>query len=98
MTEASPAAAPSQAVDSPVIEVSHVSTRFGQAVVHDDVNLMVVRGEVFAIAGGTAAVSRRCCGKSSGCCVPAPGRSACSAGTAANWKPPTGARFIVGSG
>ncbi len=58
MTEASPAAAPSQAVDSPVIEVSHVSTRFGQAVVHDDVNLMVVRGEVFAIAGGNG------CGKS----------------------------------
>ena len=36
----------------PVIEVSHVSTRFGRAVVHEDVSLMVVRGEVFAIAGG----------------------------------------------
>ena len=36
----------------PVIEVSHVSTRFGQAIVHEDVSLMVVRGEVFAIAGG----------------------------------------------
>ena len=36
----------------PVIEVSHVSTRFGRALVHEDVSLMVVRGEVFAIAGG----------------------------------------------
>ena len=36
----------------PVIEVSHVSTRFGWALVHEDVSLMVVRGEVFAIAGG----------------------------------------------
>ncbi len=38
--------------ETPVIEVSHVSTRFGQAVVHEDVSLMVVRGEIFAIAGG----------------------------------------------
>ena len=42
----------------PVIEVSHVTTRFGSSVVHDDVNLMVRRGEVFAIAGGNG------CGKS----------------------------------
>nr|WP_235000277.1 ATP-binding cassette domain-containing protein [Nitrospira sp. ND1] len=42
----------------PVIEVSHVSTRFGTAVVHRDVSLTVVRGEVFAIAGGNG------CGKS----------------------------------
>jgi phospholipid/cholesterol/gamma-HCH transport system ATP-binding protein len=37
---------------APLIEVSHVSTRFGSAVVHDDVSLTVRRGEVFAIAGG----------------------------------------------
>lgn len=42
----------------PVIEVSHVATRFGQAVVHEDVNLTVNRGEVFAVAGGNG------CGKS----------------------------------
>ena len=44
--------------ETPVIEVSHVSTRFGTAVVHRDVSLTVVRGEVFAIAGGNG------CGKS----------------------------------
>jgi phospholipid/cholesterol/gamma-HCH transport system ATP-binding protein len=43
---------------TPIIEVSHVSTRFGAAVVHDDVSLSIERGEVFAIAGGNG------CGKS----------------------------------
>ncbi len=43
---------------TPVIEVSHVSTRFGQAVVHKDVSLTVNQREVFAIAGGNG------CGKS----------------------------------
>lgn len=37
---------------SPIIEVHHVKTRFGSAVVHDDVSLTVEKGEVFAIAGG----------------------------------------------
>ena len=37
---------------SPIIEVSHVCTRFGAAVVHDDVSLTIEQGEVFAIAGG----------------------------------------------
>jgi phospholipid/cholesterol/gamma-HCH transport system ATP-binding protein len=36
----------------PLIEVSHIHTRFGAAVVHDDVNLTVRKDEVFAIAGG----------------------------------------------
>ena len=36
----------------PVIEVSHVSTRFGSAQVHEDITFRVTRGEVFAIAGG----------------------------------------------
>ena len=45
-------------VESPIIEASHVSTRFGDAVVHKDVSLTVYRGEVFAIAGGNG------CGKS----------------------------------
>jgi phospholipid/cholesterol/gamma-HCH transport system ATP-binding protein len=38
--------------EAAVIEVSHVVTSFGSAVVHDDVSLNVNRGEVFAIAGG----------------------------------------------
>jgi phospholipid/cholesterol/gamma-HCH transport system ATP-binding protein len=42
----------------PIIEVCHVSTRFGEAVVHEDVSLTIYRGEIFAIAGGTG------CGKS----------------------------------
>jgi phospholipid/cholesterol/gamma-HCH transport system ATP-binding protein len=37
---------------SPIIDVHHVKTRFGSAVVHDDVSLAVEKGEVFAIAGG----------------------------------------------
>jgi phospholipid/cholesterol/gamma-HCH transport system ATP-binding protein len=45
-------------IETPIIEVSHVSTRFGEAIVHQDVSLTVYRGEVFAIAGGNG------CGKS----------------------------------
>lgn len=41
-----------------VIAVDHLSTRFGQAVVHEDVSVTVNRGEVFGIAGGNG------CGKS----------------------------------
>ncbi|WP_447975526.1 ABC transporter ATP-binding protein [Nitrospira sp. Kam-Ns4a] len=45
-------------VSGPVlIEVRHVATRFGAAVVHEDVSLEVRQGEVFAIAGGSG------CGK-----------------------------------
>jgi phospholipid/cholesterol/gamma-HCH transport system ATP-binding protein len=36
----------------PLIEVSHIHTRFGTAVVHDDISLTVNKDEVFAIAGG----------------------------------------------
>ena len=36
----------------PLIEVSHIHTRFGAAVVHEDVSLTINKGEVFAIAGG----------------------------------------------
>ncbi|HEY5626757.1 MAG TPA: ATP-binding cassette domain-containing protein [Nitrospira sp.] len=43
---------------TPIIEVSHVATRFGKAVVHEDVSLSVYPGEIFGIAGGNG------CGKS----------------------------------
>ncbi len=43
---------------APAIEVTHVCTRFGKAVVHEDVSLTVYTGEVFGIAGGNG------CGKS----------------------------------
>ena len=36
-----------------VIEMAHVSTRFGAHVVHADVSLQVRRGEIFAIIGGS---------------------------------------------
>lgn len=58
MHELPPTLTTAEQVGVPVIEVSHVSTRFGQAVVHRDVSLTVLRGEVFAIAGGNG------CGKS----------------------------------
>jgi phospholipid/cholesterol/gamma-HCH transport system ATP-binding protein len=35
-----------------IIEVAHIQTRFGAAVVHEDVSMTVHKGEVFAIAGG----------------------------------------------
>lgn len=45
-------------IEEAVIEVSHVTTRFGTSVVHDDISLTIERGEVFAVAGGNG------CGKS----------------------------------
>jgi phospholipid/cholesterol/gamma-HCH transport system ATP-binding protein len=36
-----------------VVEVRGVYTRFGKAVVHEDVNLSVRRGEIFALVGGS---------------------------------------------
>src|SRR5512144_3298943 len=41
-----------------VVEIAGLNTRFGTAVVHEDVNLAVRRGEVFALVGGSG------CGKS----------------------------------
>ena len=42
----------------PVIEVRDLRTRFGDAIVHDGVNLEVLDGEIFALAGASG------CGKS----------------------------------
>jgi phospholipid/cholesterol/gamma-HCH transport system ATP-binding protein len=36
-----------------VIEVRHLSTRFGTTVIHDDISLAVMRGEVFALVGAS---------------------------------------------
>jgi len=41
-----------------VIHISNICTRFGDAVVHDNVSLQVRRGEIFALAGSSG------CGKS----------------------------------
>ncbi len=41
--------------EAPVIEVSHVHTRFGDTVVHEDINVTIMPGEIFAIAGGNGA-------------------------------------------
>ena len=46
------------ATNGPVIEIRHLHTHFGTAVVHEDVNLTVQRGEIFALAGSSG------CGKS----------------------------------
>jgi phospholipid/cholesterol/gamma-HCH transport system ATP-binding protein len=40
-------------VGSPVIEVRDVNTRFGTAVVHENVSLSVQPGEIFALIGGS---------------------------------------------
>lgn len=45
-------------INEPVIEIRHLYTRFGDAMIHDDVNLVVQRGEIFALAGSSG------CGKS----------------------------------
>ncbi|PKO86743.1 MAG: ABC transporter ATP-binding protein [Betaproteobacteria bacterium HGW-Betaproteobacteria-12] len=36
-----------------VIEISQLTTRFGSHVVHDDLDLVVRRGEIFALVGGS---------------------------------------------
>lgn len=45
-------------IAEPIVEISNLCTRFGAAVVHDNVSLEVRRGEIFAIAGASG------CGKS----------------------------------
>ncbi|MEN6630680.1 MAG: ATP-binding cassette domain-containing protein [Sulfuricella sp.] len=44
--------------NTPIIEISQLHTRFGAAVVHEDVHLSIQRGEIFALIGGSG------CGKS----------------------------------
>ena len=44
--------------NAPVIDIRNLHTRFGKNVVHDDISLKVMPGEIFALAGGSG------CGKS----------------------------------
>jgi phospholipid/cholesterol/gamma-HCH transport system ATP-binding protein len=46
-------AAPRPPAGPPIIEVSGINTRFGAAVVHEDVNLSVRSGEIFALVGSS---------------------------------------------
>ncbi len=46
-------AAPSLSSKTPVVEVCQVSTHFGETVVHEEIDLTVYRGELFAIVGGS---------------------------------------------
>lgn len=39
--------------ENPVVEVSNLTTRFGDRVVHDGISLAVQRGEIFAIVGAS---------------------------------------------
>jgi len=43
---------------APVIEIEHLVMHYGDTVIHEDINLSIQRGEVFAIAGASG------CGKS----------------------------------
>lgn len=43
---------------APIIEISQLHTRFGMAMVHENINLSIQRGEIFALIGGSG------CGKS----------------------------------
>lgn len=36
-----------------IIEMEHVSTRFGQHIVHEDISLTVARGEILGLVGGS---------------------------------------------
>ncbi|MDC8758157.1 ABC transporter ATP-binding protein [Janthinobacterium fluminis] len=39
--------------DTPVVEISKLWTKFGRTVVHQDLNLSIVRGEILSIVGGS---------------------------------------------
>ena len=40
-------------MDGPVIDVRGLSTRFGEVVVHDHIDLQIARGEIIALVGGS---------------------------------------------
>jgi phospholipid/cholesterol/gamma-HCH transport system ATP-binding protein len=40
-------------IPEPVIEIRHLTTRFGSAVIHDDISFTVLRGEIFAVVGAS---------------------------------------------
>ena len=49
--------------DEPVIEISKVSTRFGEHVVHAELDLEVRRAEIFALIGGSGSGKSTCCAR-----------------------------------
>ena len=59
---------------TPIIEVNHVCTSFGTAVVHEDVSLTIEQGEVFAIAGGNGSGKSTLMREMIGLHVPASGK------------------------
>ena len=71
---------------TPVIEVNHVATKFGQAVVHEDVSLSIQRGEIFAIAGGNGSGKTTLLREIIGLIMPSLERYGCSDLTVDNWK------------
>ncbi|MGZ3184734.1 MAG: ABC transporter ATP-binding protein [Telluria sp.] len=44
---------PDAPVGEAVVEIRHLTTRFGRTVVHQDLNLEIYRGEILAIVGGS---------------------------------------------
>ncbi len=52
-----------------IIIIQNVCTRFGETIIHSDLNLTVKRGEILGIVGGSGSVKPRCyapCWRSTG--------------------------------